>query len=108
MEIPMSIDINAETLLTPTEAAKRLPNRPHTSSIWRWCRRGVRGVRLEYVRVGSKIFTTSAALNRLVNALAAADEHQSATAIPTTKPSTPAAREKSIQRACELLNREGI
>lgn len=73
----MAIDIRSEKPLSLKEAAKSLPpidgKRPHISTIWRWCRKGVRGVTLEYVRVGNRVCTSSGALARFVNKLAAAD-----------------------------------
>ena len=45
-----------EELLTLAEAAAKLPRlngtKPHTSTLWRWSTRGVRGVRLETRRIG--------------------------------------------------------
>ncbi len=74
----MPIDIIDETLLSLGEAARQFPpvngKRPSPNTIWRWCRLGVQGVTLEYVRVGRRICTTAGACNRFVNALAAADE----------------------------------
>ena len=51
------IDIASEHLLTPSEAARGLPRRRrgrpiHVSTIFRWIDRGVRGVRLEAIRIG--------------------------------------------------------
>lgn len=69
----MAIDIENETLLTLTEATKVLPRlngrRPAISTLWRWCRKGLRGVRLEYIRIGRNIATSREALSRFFNAL---------------------------------------
>ena len=62
-----------ETKVTLTQAARLVPGRPNVSTLWRWCRRGLNGIRLEYVRFGRKIYTTSEALDRFAIALAAAD-----------------------------------
>ena len=74
----MAIDPNKEELLSLTEATKVLPRvngkRPARSTLWRWCRKGLRDVHLEYVRVGRDIATTREALNRFFVALAEADE----------------------------------
>jgi hypothetical protein len=71
------IDAERETLLSLIEAVKALPikggHRPHASTIWRWARKGVRGKKLEYVRVGNQIYTSIAAITRFINELAAAD-----------------------------------
>ena len=42
--------------------------------LWRWCRRELRGVFLEYVRVGRRICTTREALLRFFTVLAELDE----------------------------------
>jgi len=66
-----------ENLLSLTEAAKCLPavdGRRHTpAALYRWCRRGINGVRLEYVRVGGTLATSREALRRFFAALAEAD-----------------------------------
>ncbi len=71
-----------EQLLSLSDATRVLPKiqgkRPHNSTVWRWCRIGVkarsgRRVRLEHVRVGARVFTTAAALNAFVADVAAAD-----------------------------------
>jgi hypothetical protein len=56
-------EVPAVQYLTPTEAAKLIPGRPHTCSVWRWCVKGVvvpdgTRLRLQHVRTGSRIVTT--------------------------------------------------
>jgi len=67
-----------EELITLTEAAKCLPKvngkKPAVCTLWRWCRKGLRGIFLEYVRVGRKICTTREALLRFFTDLAKLDE----------------------------------
>ena len=57
----MAIDIHNETVLSLTEATKVLSRlngkRSAISTRWRWCRKGLRGVRLEYIRLGRSIAT---------------------------------------------------
>ena len=55
-----------EELLSLAEASRLLPNRPHVSTLWRWCRRGVKGVRLQTVIVGGRRYTTAAFLSDFV------------------------------------------
>ena len=73
----MAIDLSNETLLSLTDAAKAVPSldgkRPHVSTIWRWCRKGIRGVQLEYVRLGHRVCTSEQALARFAQRLADAD-----------------------------------
>ena len=73
----MAIDPGREDLLSLTEATKVIPkinrNRIARSTLWRWCRKGLRGVHLEYVRVGRDIATSREALNRFFVMLAETD-----------------------------------
>ena len=106
-----------EALVTLTDAAKMLPRvgggkRIHTSTIWRWMRKGCKGIFLEYVRVGSKIATSSEALNRFFILLADADKAKQLSddvhwpnkhRRPTDK-----ARQRSIEEANNILVRAGI
>jgi hypothetical protein len=103
----VAINIQTDEMLTLSGAAKRLPNRPSASSLWRWCRKGIRGHRLEYIRIGSKIFTTFGALNRFFSVLADSDELSSSVRRPYVKPTT-AARDKAIQQAAKVLDNDGI
>jgi hypothetical protein len=65
-------------LLTLSDAANSLPHRPHTSCLWRWCRKGViarngERVRLRHLRIGGKIFTSRDWLADFGSRLASAD-----------------------------------
>lgn len=106
----MPIDIEKERLLTLTEATKVLPRmngkRASICTLWRWCRKGLRGVSLDYVRVGRRIATSRESLNRFFNALAAADAPL-VTAPPVPRP-WPRVTSKSRQRAIEEAERRCI
>ena len=73
----MTINVDQEEIVSLAEAAKLLPRvngkRAAVSTVWRWCRKGINGTFLEYVRVGRNIATSRPALNRFFTALAAAD-----------------------------------
>ncbi len=78
-----------ENLLTLTEAAKTLP-RPNgkkiaTTTLWRWARQGIRGIRLETRRLGRRVVTSVEALDRFTAALADLP--------PETRPRFPKRRE---------------
>ena len=68
--------IGNEGVLTFSEAAAALPRlngrRVHTSTLWRWATKGVRGVRLECRRLGGRYVTSLAAVDRFASALAEA------------------------------------
>src|SRR5262245_55601688 len=70
----MAIDLQNETVISLTQAAKALPpvdgKRIHVSTLWRWARKGVRGVRLEHIRLGHRVCTSLQALSRFAQALA--------------------------------------
>lgn len=67
-----------EELLSLREAAAHLPcvsgKRPSVSTLWRWCRRGLYGVRLEHTRIGRNIATSREAMGRFLGTLATAHE----------------------------------
>jgi len=62
------IDTRSDELLGLSQAAAACPpvdgKRPHASSLWRWMRKGCRGVRLEHVKVGRRVVTTREALEK--------------------------------------------
>jgi Protein of unknown function (DUF1580) len=66
-------DFASEAKITFQDARKLCPGQPSIVSLWRWSRKGVKGVRLEYQRVGRKMFTTAEALARFFAALTALD-----------------------------------
>jgi len=61
------IDLQNETVLLLREAAKRLPVRPHTSTLHRWARGLKDGRRLETVKMGGKVFTSVEACVRFAS-----------------------------------------
>lgn len=74
----MAIDLQTETVFTFAEAAKRLPKRRqgrpvHVATIHRWAKAGVRGVRLESLRLGGGLVTSAEALQRFAERLTGPD-----------------------------------
>jgi hypothetical protein len=69
------IDIRTEKLITLAAATKFVPRRrrgrkPHVSTLYRWASKsGHRGVRLETIRVGGSLCTSTEALQRFFDAL---------------------------------------
>lgn len=51
----------------PQHLEKKFGHKVHIASIYRWVNRGLGGVRLETIKVGSKRFTSVEALDRLFN-----------------------------------------
>ena len=93
---------DGEELLTFSEAANQLPRRrggskTAVSTIWRWSRRGSRGVVLRVVRVGGNVYTSRAWLREFIEKRSAIDRPPQCPA-PTT----------ASQRAIRELNRMGM
>jgi hypothetical protein len=113
----MSIDERKEQLLTLGQAARLLPTvngkRIHTSTIWRWCSKGLHGCRLEHVRYGKRLFTSPEALRRFAGDLTdtslltpCSAGSQSAA---RTRLSVHASRYEDEARSAEIaLDKEGI
>jgi len=70
--------LEGEELLTFPEAAAQLPRRrggamTSTSTIWRWSKRGSRGVYLRVVRVGGNVYVPRSALVEFIEQRSAVD-----------------------------------
>lgn len=66
------IDIGNEQLVSLRDVPKLLPTRSsgkrvHISAVYRWVQRGVRGNRLEVIRVGGTTYTSREALQRFAS-----------------------------------------
>jgi len=101
------IDATSETLISLTEAAKRLPRRragkrPHVSCLYRWSKAGCRGVVLETLQIGGTRCTSREALARFFAALSYADKP----AAPACR--SPKRRDRAVGRAIRELQAEGI
>lgn len=74
LELNCMINITTERVLSLTEGTRLLPRRrrgrkPCPSTLYRWAKRGLRGVRLETVRVGGTLCTSVEALHRFFEEL---------------------------------------
>ena len=97
------IDVAVEQLLHVRMVPRLLPPRPngrrvHISAVYRWMSRGVRGVRLESVKVGGSTYTSVEALQRFADQLTGSESAQPARA------ATPRRREREIERAARRLH----
>ena len=109
----MALDQTTEQLLSLADAVKVVPaidgRRPHISTIWRWCRRGLRGVRLEYVRLGHRVCTSREAIYRFAQRLAEADSQQVTDKFGTAaRVQTRPGQNRDIEAADRELKRAGI
>lgn len=74
----MGINLQTEQILTLKEAAKTLPQlcrgqSVHRSTLYRWINRGVRGIRLEALKVGRTLVTSREAVQRFAERLVGAE-----------------------------------
>ena len=93
------IDIGNEQLVSLRDVPRLLPPRPngkrvHISAVYRWVQRGIRGIRLEVVRIGGTPYTSREALQRF--------------AFPSASPRqetdcTSAARQRQIDQAVQKV-----
>lgn len=93
------IDVSREELIPIRLVPRRLPPRPsgrsvHVSAVYRWVQRGVRGVRLDAIRIGGTTYTSQEALQRFGTTAGAS--------IPAPPPTT-VARSAQIDRATQRL-----
>ena len=79
------IDIQSETVISLNEAAKhpslprrRRGKRPHVSTLYRWSTAGIKGIKLETLRVGATLCTSLEAVQRFAERLTALDSHRAA------------------------------
>jgi hypothetical protein len=95
------IDIGNEQLLPLNEVPKLLPprrngKRIHISAIYRWAQRGIRGTRLEVVRVGGTTYTSREAMQRFAS--------PSATTTTNATKQNSTTRQKQIDTALQSLD----
>jgi len=92
--------------LTLIEAANRIPGRRYgkrisVGTVWRWCKRGVRGgIRLRSVLVGGQRCTTEQWLKEFIEAMNQDAEPET---VIHLKPRTPNQRQRASERAIEEL-----
>jgi hypothetical protein len=96
-------DLSSENLISLAQAAKLLPSRRdgkrvHVSCLYRWTNEGCRGIRLEYLQIGSTRCTSREALGRFFDALTSQSEAKQS--VPTPRPNRhTTARRKQIEAA---------
>lgn len=95
------VDLLAEKVIAIREVPRYLPVRPngkrvHISACYRWIQRGVRGVRLEAVRIGGTMYTSVEALERF--GLRLSDDTSATPRLPKSS-----AREREVNQASQRL-----
>ncbi len=97
----------SEKRLTFSNAARFVPGRPNPSTLWRWARKGISGVHLEYIRFGRRIFTSREALERFAERVAAADTPIGTPHMVPAMKLNPT-RQQQIDAANAVLRKAGI
>ncbi|MBN2562331.1 MAG: DUF1580 domain-containing protein [Phycisphaerae bacterium] len=97
------IDIGAETLIPIREVPRHLPPRPngkrvHMSACYRWIKRGVRGVRLDSIKIGGSTYTSTEALQRFADHLSSGWGEE-----PKAVPAQTLTRQRQIDKASNRL-----
>lgn len=105
---------NSENLVSLSQATQILPvlgdKNVHPSTLWRWCRRGLNGTKLDYLRMGRRIFTSAEALDRFFTVLAEKDVEL----LPPLHKPKPSSDNRTKKRVSEIdaaeqtLDREGV
>lgn len=96
------IDPHTEQIVTLTDAAKLLPNRPHVSTLWRWRKAGIRNVQLENLMYGGRRVTSLEALNRFFASVTAITDGQPMSVV------TPRQRQRQIELAEQRADELGL
>ena len=108
------ININEENLVplreVPALLLRRGAKRVHTSTVFRWARRGVNGptgerVVLETIRYGAAVCTSTEALQRFVEQLSRVPIEQAPTPVPRTGRTRPRSAATARSRR-EILGKD--
>jgi hypothetical protein len=99
------IVVGEEQLIPLREVPRHLPPRPsgkrvHISACYRWISRGVRGARLEALRIGGTTYTSLEALQRFSRHL------ENGPAPQVEAPVSSRARQRAIERASQAARAE--
>lgn len=92
------IDIQAETIVSISEAPQHIPGRPSMATVWRWVLKGTRAGKLESILIGGRRFTSLEKIQMFAEQSTAADD------VDTPPARTSRQREREIstaERACE-------
>lgn len=105
------VHLSSEKLISLAKASRLLPRfdgkkHPHPSTLWRWCTRGLDGVKLDHVHVGRRICTSAEALDRFLNRHQRSHGSRAETA--STSRSIEDRTTTRLRDVSDRLNQEGI
>lgn len=89
--------IMREGMLSLVEAARHLGRKHHPYTLQRWVRPGLRGIRLEAVKIGRQWFTSTAAMVRFFAALQSDDPAAEFQGAAGDEPLSPTAARRVLQ-----------
>jgi hypothetical protein len=99
-------DLSDEPLMSIPDAATHLGKltgqKPHVSTLWRWCLKGCRGVKLESICVGGKRFVTRTAIERFVENSTAKQTPSDVTVVSITPHAPPHVVRHNERRRAEI------
>lgn len=90
------IDTTREEVFPLAKALEFVPGRPNLSTLYRWCFKGVKGVRLETVCIGGTRMTSRKALERFFQATTLAADALLVTPATTAEKATNAGRREAV------------
>lgn len=96
-EQPLSLPAAADYIGKITGTKK-----PHVSTLWRWCEKGCKGVKLDSVYIGGKRYVTISAIARFVAARSLSESQATPTAITVTPHTSPYVERHSDRRRDEI------
>ena len=76
--------------------------KPNVSTLWRWCLKGCKGVKLESVCIGSKRYVTASAIERFIAARSEPGAPTPPTTVTIDRHSSPRVQAQSDRRREEI------
>lgn len=101
------IDLQSEKLVPIRMVPKLLPRQPngkrlHISAVYRWMERGRKGVRLEWIKVGGRRYTSREALQRFSEACTEAEQGSH---VEPNRRTTNRQRKREVEKARKEVDR---
>jgi hypothetical protein len=90
----MSIDDFQDSPLSLSEAAAICPGQPNVATLWRWCLKGCRGIRLNSYVIGGRRFTDRASIEEFRQLTTAAAEARLRNPLPAPAVAAPRRRKQ--------------
>jgi len=92
----MAIDQNSERLFSLAEIAREIPSingrRCHPSTLWRWCTKGLGGVKMDYLLIGRRVVSSRESTRRFFEACTQAARQRTTSTVPRSATAASAAR----------------